>query len=289
MAFKTIKENGVVVRYECSEHGTLPVDSEHIRYEKSGNKYRCKLCKKEYAEKNKEVIRERLKEYRKNNKEVIRKRNKERYEKNKEKIIEQKKEYRENNRGAIRERDKKYRENNKGAIRERHRKYCENNKEATREYKKEYYKNNKERILQRHRGYERNKYATDALFRIIQLLRKGCYKAIKNKRTEEMLGLNYEGVIRHLGGEEKLLSDEYHIDHIYPLKAFTFDKSKTDSNHHKTVACNWRNLQLLTCKENLKKNDCLDHPTQTKAVLESFREIGFEVSVEDGKMVVRKC
>lgn len=287
MSFKTIKENGVVVRHECSKHGVFEVGSSNILcYDtRSNNKvmykrYVCSKCDldraKKYYEKNKEA----RKEYYEKNKEA----RKEYYEKNKEAICKREKEYYQKRKEV----KKEYYRKNKVVQLERQKEYRKKNKEAILKQRKEYYQKNKKEINER----VINRIRTDCRIRFINLLRVSTRRAIKNKSTTKMIGCNYDFIAEHLGGEDKiaLVGEIYHIDHIYPLSAFSFDESvETDDNHHKMIACNWRNLQLLTKEENLIKGDRLDHSTQTKAVLESFREIGFEVSVEDGKMVVRKC
>ena len=145
----------------------------------------------------------------------------------------------------------------------------------------------KYREVRNSRARERRK--TDIQHKVSMLLRVRFSNVVSKKTTEEMLGCPYKQVVEHLGGdEEKILGGEYHIDHIFPLSRFTFDETEGDENHHKEVCFNWRNLQLLTAEENRAKRDLLNHATQTREVLESFREIGLDVSVADGKMVVRK-
>lgn len=138
-------------------------------------------------------------------------------------------------------------------------------------------------------SYLRERRRTDLRFCVIWKLRARFKKIVRSKTTEEMLGCSYEQVVAHLGGDEKkIFGGKYHIDHIFPVSCFTFDETEGDENHHKEVCFNWRNLQLLTAEENRAKRDLLNHATQTREVLESFREIGLDVSVADGKMVVRK-
>lgn len=84
---------------KCSKCGEWKPISEFSKDKcsKDGLHSRCKMCKKEYYENNKEKILKQKKEY---------------YENNKEKILEQQKEYRENNKEKINKQQKEYYENN---------------------------------------------------------------------------------------------------------------------------------------------------------------------------------
>lgn len=90
-------------------------------------------------------------------------------------------------------------------------------------------------------------------------IREKCYKllkrknlqTIKNKKTKEMLGYTYSDLYKHIINHPNWINikkNKWHIDHIYPIKAFL------DYNIHDPKIINsLKNLQPLTAKENLKK------------------------------------
>ena len=97
------------------------------RNSKDGREYRCKKCRNEYHQNNKERIAERGKKYRENNK---------------EKYLEGCRKYRQNNKERVAKYAREYYQANREKIAEKNRKYRQNNKEKCAEYGREYRKNN---------------------------------------------------------------------------------------------------------------------------------------------------
>jgi hypothetical protein len=92
------------------------------------------------------------------------------------------------------------------------------------------------------RDRRRERYATDPLFRLTICVRDMMRRAIKTKRTQEILGCTFEEFKVYIESEfvEGMLWDNFgmrgwHVDHIKPL-----------SNHYS-------NLQPLWAKDNLSK------------------------------------
>ena len=174
-------------------------------------------------------------------------------EANEEKISEQGKKYREANKQKISERGKKYYQSNKEKKANRSKKYREANEEKIYEQKKKWYQANKEREAEK-RKKRRN---TDSLYKMKSYLRTRTSAAFKNKgykknsKTENMLGISYEKVKKHIGRQfQKGMTwsnyGEWHIDHIMPLSS-----AKTEAELLKL--CHYRNLQPLWAADNISK------------------------------------
>jgi hypothetical protein len=155
--------------------------------------------------------------------------------------------------------NKKYYLENKNNIKILQKEYYNNNKEKIRaqqnEYSKLYCKNNRNKLNE----YSRNRRQQDPIHKMKNILRTRIYyflkskSFIKNKKTEDIIGCCYDDFKKHI---EELFDEnmnwdnhgEWHIDHIIPL-----DSAITDCDILKL--CNYKNLQPLWAKENLKKSN----------------------------------
>lgn len=144
-----------------------------------------------------------------------------------------------------------YRNNNKNYFK----KYRENNKQ--------YFINKNKAQKENKRKYQKNRRATDSLYKLKGTLRNRIYIMFKfknwkkNKSTEEMLGADYESVKEHLEGtfqEGMTWSNhgKWHIDHIIPL-----DSAKTEQELMKL--CHYTNLQALWAEDNIRKSNKKAH------------------------------
>ena len=112
---------------------------------KYGLQSKCKKCRAEYQQENKEALAEYRRQY---------------YKQNKEAIAEQHRQYRETHKEAKAECGKKYRETHKEAIAEYQRQYHQENKEVLAERRRQYYQANKEALAeQKRQHYQANKEA----------------------------------------------------------------------------------------------------------------------------------
>tara|TARA_R110000744_G_scaffold17941_2_gene48421 strand:+ start:43 stop:873 length:831 start_codon:yes stop_codon:yes gene_type:complete len=122
------------------------------------NKDILKIKKKEWAEKNKDIIKIKYKKYYKSNKEKIIIHATEYKKKNKIKIKKYLKEYNKDNNEILKIKQKKYYGDNKDIIINRTKKYYEKNKEIISQKRKEYREENKEKIKIQSKKYrEKNK------------------------------------------------------------------------------------------------------------------------------------
>lgn len=178
----------------------------------------CKECNKE-----KKIIE--FQNGRAKCKECVHLRQKEWYIKNKERILIERKEYRNKNGDKI----KKWKNENKNKINESRRKYT------------------------------KERFEKDYIFKLKHQLRKMIFRSferkgyIKSKHTEEIIGISVEKFYEYLletyksnYGYEWNGTEKVHIDHIVPLAT-----AKTEEEVMRL--CNYKNLQLLKAKDNLRK------------------------------------
>ena len=202
---------------------------------KDGLSCQCKLCSKDYYEKNKELIKDRSKNWRKNNKE---------YKK---------------------EIDKKWAEKNKEKKLENSKNWAEKNKEKRKEISKRYYENHKKECVERQKKYIYKRIKNDQLYRIKIEVRKIIWHALnknnftKKSRTYDILGCNYEEFKKHIemqfenwmnwdnhGVYTGNYNETWQYDHIIPLCSATNENEILLLNHYS-------NFQPLCSKKNSEK------------------------------------
>lgn len=121
---------------------------------------------------------------------------------------------------------------------------------------------------------DRDEFNTRSAFR------QRCYKLVqmvlsvtgrvKNKKTAKLLGYDYKQLQEHIINHpnwEKVKNEPWHIDHIFPVKAF-LDYGITDLKIINSLG----NLQPLSAKENMAKNASYD----TNGFLKYLEEKGIE-------------
>ena len=149
------------------------------------------------------------------------------------------------------EKSKHYYLDNKEKIREKKKDYHQEKKEK----RKQYNLDNSEKINEWRRGYRKNRRKNDTLFRLSCNVRGMVHRAIKTKRTEEIIGCSFQELKLHLEQQftEGMSWENYgdwHIDHIYPLSWFVItDPEEVAKANHYT------NLQPLWAEENLSKGN----------------------------------
>jgi len=157
------------------------------------------------------------------------------------------------------EEKRKYYRNNEKQINEQHAKYYQNNREQISEKHKLYRKSHKEEK----RKYENNRLKTDINFKLASKLRDRLRKAIKNNQKSgssiKDLGCSVKELKQWF--EQKFqpgmtwenYGSKWHIDHIKPLVLFNLE-----DREQFLEACNYKNLQPLWAKENLRKGKKYD-------------------------------
>jgi predicted DNA-binding transcriptional regulator AlpA len=159
--------------------------------------------------------------------------------------------------------DKRWREKNKDSVREYVKTWNEKNKEHRKQYLKEYREKNINNIRKTKRDYERNRKASDPLYKLISNFRTAIYQVLKESNVEknghyfDILGYTPEELINHL---EKQFTEgmtwenygEFHIDHKLPISSFNI-KEIGDEEFMKCWSLD--NLQPMWGEENIRKSN----------------------------------
>jgi predicted DNA-binding transcriptional regulator AlpA len=161
--------------------------------------------------------------------------------------------------------DKKWRDNNKEYMSNKSKTWYEENKEHRKQYLKEYREKNIDKIRKTKRDYERNRKATDPLYKLISNFRTAIYQVLKESNVEknksyfDILGYTPEELINHL---EKQFKDDmtwdnygiWHVDHKLPITSFDIQ----EMGDEEFMKC-WclDNLQPMWGEENIRKSNKL--------------------------------
>ena len=159
--------------------------------------------------------------------------------------------------------DKKWRDNNKEYLSNKSKKWTEENKEHRKQYLKEYREKNIDKIRKTKRDYERNRKASDPLYKLISNFRTAIYQVLKESNVEknghyfDILGYTPEELINHL---EKQFTEgmtwenygEFHVDHKLPISSFNI-KEIGDEEFMKCWSLD--NLQPMWGEENIRKSN----------------------------------
>jgi hypothetical protein len=159
--------------------------------------------------------------------------------------------------------DKKWREKNKDNVREYVKTWNEKNKEHRKQYLKEYREKNIDSIRQTKRDYERNRKASDPLYKLISNFRTAIYQVLKESNVEknrhyfDILQYTPEELIIHLESQFKDTMSwdnygEWHVDHKLPITSFNIE----EMGDEEFMKC-WdlENLQPMWGDENIRKSN----------------------------------
>jgi hypothetical protein len=120
-----------------------------------------------------------------------------------------------------------------------HKEWQKENREKLNLYHKEWREKNIDRHRENKRTYEKNRKATDPLYKLISNFRTAIYIVLKENNLQkyghyfDVLGYTPEQLIEHLGkqfnnGMNWDNYGEWHIDHIKPISSFIFESSDDD-------------------------------------------------------------
>jgi hypothetical protein len=215
--------------------------------EKDGKSIYCKACekerKKQYTEKNRDIINEKARNWRKENPE--------KYKESIKKYLDK------NPHMTSKERTKKYRENEewREKFRKSSKEHYKKNKEILNKKSKEYREKNKEKIRELSRDWENKKNKEDGFFRMKKRIRERIRDYMKGEsngfKTREIIGLDYNKFKEYISSKfsEGMSWENYgkwHLDHIIPLCSAKNKEEILLLNHY-------TNLQPLWAEDNLKK------------------------------------
>lgn len=170
------------------------------------------------------------------------------------------KKYREENKDYFKNYSSKYRKLNLEYFRKKAKKFRENNPNYYKELK------STEEYKQRVNSYNKNKRKIAPMFKLQSNLRNRIHGYIlqtefkKNKKTEELLGANFDKVKSHIEStfqkgmnwnnngrcQDGNCGEVWHIDHIVPLVSATTEEELYELFHY-------TNLQALWAFDNLSK------------------------------------
>ena len=153
----------------------------------------------------------------------------------------------------------------KERLKRNHKKWAEENKEHLSKYIKKYRENNVDKIRQIKRDYERNRKASDPLYKLISNFRTAIYQVLKENNVEknksyfDILQYTPEELINHL---EKQFKDDmtwdnygiWHVDHKLPITSFDIQ----EMGDEEFMRC-WSldNLQPMWGEKNIRKSNKL--------------------------------
>jgi hypothetical protein len=159
--------------------------------------------------------------------------------------------------------DKRWRDNNKEYMSNKSKNWYEENKERRKQYLKEYREKNIDKIRKTKRDYERNRKASDPLYKLITNFRTAIWTVLKESNVDkyghyfDILQYTPEELINHL---EKQFKDDmtwdnygvWHIDHKLPISSFNI-KEIGDKEFMKCWSLD--NLQPMWGEENIRKSN----------------------------------
>jgi hypothetical protein len=138
-----------------------------------------------------------------------------------------------------------------------------NNQEHRKKYLKEYREKNADDIRKTKREYERNRKATDPLYKLVANFRTAIWTVLKENRVDknqsyfDVLQYTPEQLIVHLEKQftERITWENYgewHVDHKQPISSFNIQEMG-DSEFMKCWSL--ENLQPMWGEENIRKSN----------------------------------
>lgn len=151
----------------------------------------------------------------------------------------------------------------KERLKKNHKKWYSENKERWNEYIKEYREKNVDKIKKTKRDYERNRKASDPIYKLISNFRTAIYQVLKesnvekNKHYFDILQYTPESLIKHLESQfdNNMNWDNYgewHVDHKLPITSFNIE----EMGDEEFMRC-WSldNLQPMWGNDNIRKSN----------------------------------
>jgi hypothetical protein len=183
---------------------------------------------------------------------------------NREYVKKYKKKYGKANRKKLNIANKKYYDKNKDILKANKKKYYLENRESISKRVKEYQGENRDKIRVTSRVLSFKKYRSNSKFKIKKLLSGRVRSAVKGKakssKTMDLIGCDINHLMNHLQKTadqnypeldfdvNNYSGKEWHIDHIKPCASFDMLSAEQQQE-----CFNWKNLQILTAKDNIIK------------------------------------
>lgn len=184
------------------------------------------------------------------------------------------------NKIKAKQRTKQHYKDNRERLLKKTKQYDDDHQEKIKEYKQKYYQDNKIKLNEDNRKWIKNKRKTDIKFNLVSKIRFAIWKTLKGNKNgwhwEDLIGYTLNDLIKRLKQTmpEGYTWDDYmqgklHIDHIVPIRAFTF---KTPQDKEFRWCWDLCNLRLLTSKKNISKKDNLDKPILLGLLIKEQRQ-----------------
>lgn len=148
---------------------------------------------------------------------------------------------------------------------EYHKKWSKDNRDNLNEYHQKWREKNIDKHRKYKRDYERNRKATDPLYKLISNFRTAIYQVLKESNVDknehyfDILPYSQGELIQHLENQftDDLTWDNYgewHVDHITPISSFNIQ----EMGDNEFIKC-WslENLQPLWGEENIRKSNSI--------------------------------
>lgn len=220
---------------ECSKCGDFKVwdEFDQSASERLGHQSRCKVCRKEYRDKNKEWL----------------------YT-NKNKVYEENKDKTNINKRALYKQDEDYRRKCNAYSKE----FYQNNTEKVKLMCREYRLKNKDKVNEWHKLWQRDKRKRDLSYRLLCQCRCNLHNSLnrqhstKFRNTLDLIGCSPEDLLFYLNANASVRYGDIgvEIDHVIPCNYFDF------KNPIEQLICyNWRNLRLMSKVDNIRKSNKL--------------------------------
>jgi hypothetical protein len=159
--------------------------------------------------------------------------------------------------------DKKYYELNKEKISKYYSEWRKDKEEHLKIYQKKWREENREKLREVKRNYERNRKATDPIYKLINNFRTAIYQVLKENNIQknghyfEVLQYTPEELIIHLENQFKdgMNWDNYgkwHVDHILPISVHNI---KQIGDYEFMKCWSLTNLQPMWAEENIRKSN----------------------------------
>lgn len=232
---------------------------------KYGLQSKCKKCRAEYQQENKETLAEYRRQYYKDNKEVISEQHRQYRETHKEAKSKQNKQYRETHKEAIAEYQRRYQQENKETLAEQRRQYYQANKEAIAEQKRQHYQENKE-VVKEANNKRNKKYRQSPQGQVVAFNGRNRRRAKEQNQGRGVTAEQWLEMMSFFNWEcaysgKTLTKETRSIDHIDPLNnggeneiwnCVPMDRSLNSSKHDKEML-EWYIKQPFCTAERLLK------------------------------------
>jgi hypothetical protein len=225
------------------------------------------------------------------NKKRLNKKSRQYYYDNQERLLEQCKLYQKNNPEKVNEKNREWKKNNPEKVKKQGKIYRQMNMEKELERQRIYRKNNKEKVKSARRKYSNQRMKIDLRYKLNHRIRCGIALSLKGNKNDRhweiLVGYNINILKDYLETTmpkgyvwQDYLEGKLHVDHIIPIRAFTF---RTPRDEEFKACWSLYNLRLLPAEENHMKKDRIVDPILLGLAVKSGRQVRKVYVIKGGK------